>query len=274
MKTWAICYYTFRESLARKTFVAFFIVSSILLAFFLFALNIDAVDGAIASLSIFGEQSDTLDLDATMFISRVEAGIAIFLYTVGLFFSVFATASLVPNMLAKGNIDWILSKPISREQLLAGRFLGALLIAGFNIFYLIIGSWLILSVKTGVWHFAFIKSGLLILIVFAVLYAFMSFLGVALQNSGISIMGVFLFVILGLEAFQSDVVYALISGQFLKTVLDGIYYLTPRAVEIGEIVWNQVLMEPVASWQPVFHTLAVGALYFGAAMVVLKRKNF
>ena len=274
MKLWAICYYTFRESLARKTFVAFFVVSSLLLTIFLFALNIDAVDGALASLSIFGQTAEDLDVDINLFVSRVESGIAVALYTVGLFFSVFATASLIPNMLEKGNIDWLLAKPISREQLLFGRFLGALGIVGFNVFYLIGGSWLILSLKTGVWHFPFLQAGLLILCVFAVMYAFMAFLGVTWQNSAICIMGVFLFSILGVEALQSDIVYALLSSKTAHVIVDTIYYITPKPIDVGQITIFKVLEQPISSWAPLWHSLIVGAVYFASAVIIFKRKNF
>ena len=274
MKTWAICYYTFRESLARKTFVAFLLISTIILAFFLFALNIEAVDGALASLSIFGTEEQVLDVEVRDFVRMAETGIAIFLYTVGLFFSVFATAGLIPATLSKGNIDWLLAKPISRTQLMIGKFLGAMLIVAFNVFYLILGSWLILSAKTGVWHFAFVQSGLLILVIFAVLYALMALLGVVWQNSAICIMGVFLFAILGLEAFRSDVVYALVSGTIARTILDVVYYITPRVFETGEIVKNAVLDKPIASWQPLLHSLMVGTGYFAMSVLVVKNKNF
>ena len=218
-KLWAVCYYTFLESLARKTFIAFFIISSLVLLLFLLALNIDAVDGAVSAISIFGQQADGVNIGVEKLIFGMESVIASALYLFGLFFSVFATASLIPNMLEKGNIDWIISKPISREMLLCGRYLGALSIVAFNIFYLIGGCWLILSLKSGIWNFSFLLAGFLITVMFAVLYAVMTFLSVMFQNSAIAIMGAYLILILSPLLLQRDKIYALLSKKIYQLLL-------------------------------------------------------
>lgn len=271
---WAVCYYTFRESLARKTFIGFFIVSSIVLAVLLLALNVDAVDGAIASLSLFGKEAEGIDVSVDKFVIGIESVLAGALFTGGLFFSIFATASLVPNMLDKGNIDWLLAKPISRERLLFGRFLGALAIVTFNVFYLIGGAWLILSLKTGMWHWPFLLSGVMITATFAVLYGFMVFLGVTLQNSAVTIMGAYLITFFSPFLFKRNQIYALLSEKIYQWIVDGLYYITPRTFELGKMVTETVMGETVASWVPLWHSLLIGLFFFGLAVFSFKRKNF
>ncbi|NUO83819.1 hypothetical protein HUU05_27400 [candidate division KSB1 bacterium] len=273
-KIWAVCYYTFRESLARKTFIGFFIITSIVLAILLLAINIDAVDGALAGVSVFGKEARGIDMELSKLVIGIEVGLATALFTAGLFFSIFATASLVPNMLDKGNIDWLLAKPISREALLVGRYLGGLMVVAFNVFYLIAGAWLILSMKTGVWHFPFLLSGVLIIAIFAVIYAFMVFLGVSVQNSAVAIMGAYLIMFFSPMLVERDRIYALLSNKIWQWLLDGIYYLTPRTFEVGAMVKNTVLLEPIPSWAPIWHSLALGVLFFSSAVLLLKRKNF
>jgi ABC-type transport system involved in multi-copper enzyme maturation permease subunit len=273
-KLWAVCYYTFRESLARKTFVAFFVISSLTLLLFLFALNIDAVDGAVSAISIFGQQAQGVRLDVKELIVGLESGIAVTLFTLGIFFSIFATANLIPTMLEKGNIDWIIAKPISREILLVGRYLGALAIVAFNVFYLIGGSWVILSLKTGYWNGSFLIAGCLITILFAILYAVMMFLSVLLQNSAISIMGAYLIIFISAPLFQRDNIYALLSKKTYQVLLDGIYYIMPRVVEIGNVVREVVLGHAIDSWAPVWHSILIGIFYFSFALILFKRKNY
>ena len=273
-KIWAVSLYTFKESFARKTFIAFFVVSSIVLALFLFALNVDIVDGALASLSLFGNEASDVDIDLRTLVITIEAGLSAFLFTGGIFFSIFATASLIPNMLEKGNIDWVLAKPISREALLIGRFLGALAIVGFNIFYLIGGSWLILSMKTGIWHVPFLFSGVVILFMFAILYAFMALLGVTLQNGAVSIMGAYLVLFFSPMLATRDRIYALLSEKIYQYILDGIYYLMPRTFDIGNLVRKIVMAEPILSWEPVIHSALVGLLFFSLSVYIFKQKNF
>ena len=273
-KIWAVSYYTFRESLARKTFITFFIISSITLALFLFALNVDIVDGALRGISVFGNEPGRINFDITEFVTTIESVIATALFTGGLFLSIFATASLVPNMLQKGHVDWLLSKPISRSHLLIGRFIGALAIVGFNVFYLIFGTWLILSIKTGFWHFPFLISGFLIVVIFAVLYAFMVLLGILVQNSAVCIMGAYLIVFFSPWLYQRDRIYALLSERVYQILLDGIYYLTPRTFEFGEIVTRSVLGQSIPSWAPVWHSMLIGAFFFGLAIYFFQKKNF
>ena len=54
MKFLSIIQLTFRESLAKKTFLAFFGISTLICLLFIFALNLDIVDGMQSSISIFG----------------------------------------------------------------------------------------------------------------------------------------------------------------------------------------------------------------------------
>lgn len=273
-KVWAVCYYTFRESLARKTFIGFFVVSSIVLALLLLALNVDAVDGALASVTLFGKEAQGFEIDMRKLVMGIESALAAALFTGGLFFSIFATASLVPNMLDKGNIDWLLAKPISRPQLLVGRYLGGLLIVAFNVFYLIGGAWLILSLKTGIWHVPFLISGIMITAIFAVIFAFMVFLGVSLQNSAVAIMGAYLIMFFSPMLFQRDRIYALLSSKIYQWLLDGLYFLTPRTFEIGDMVRKTVMAEPLGSLNPLWHSLLLGGLFFGSALLIFRRKNF
>ncbi len=57
MKFLSIILLTFRESFAKKTFVGFLAISSIVLLLFIFALNLDIVDGAQSAVSVFGIQA-------------------------------------------------------------------------------------------------------------------------------------------------------------------------------------------------------------------------
>lgn len=125
--------------------------------FFLFIMKIDIVEGAAATISMFGLQSGK-EVDAARLVKQVQAGVATFLYTWGMFLAVFASAGLIPSVLEPGRIELLLSKPISRTHLLLGRFLGNLMVVSFNIVYLVAGVWLILAFKTNIWRPEFLIS--------------------------------------------------------------------------------------------------------------------
>ncbi|MCB0261308.1 MAG: hypothetical protein KDE62_16515, partial [Calditrichaeota bacterium] len=67
---------TFRESLAKRTFLAFLGISTFICLLFLFALNLDIVDAAESYVSIFGQEIDrAFQLDQV--IVSIESAIAV-----------------------------------------------------------------------------------------------------------------------------------------------------------------------------------------------------
>ncbi len=115
MRFLAIISYTLRESLAKKTFIAFFVVITITHLLFLFALNVDLVSGGMAAVQLFGKDVEQeIEIEKLRkIIIGIESGLAIAMYGAGIFLSIFATASLVPNMLEKGSVDLLLSRPFA-----------------------------------------------------------------------------------------------------------------------------------------------------------------
>ena len=276
MKFLAIILYTLRESLAKKTFMAFFVVVTLVHLLFMFSVNVDVVDGAMATVKLMGndEQKEMAVEKLRDGINKIEAGVATAMYVGGIFLSIFATASLVPNMLEKGSVDLMLSRPFARWQLLLGRYLGGLSIVAINVAYLIGGAWLILSIKTEFWHVPFLLSGLLIISVFGVLFAIMTFVGVTARNSGVSIIAAYLVVFFSPMLLARDQIYALLSQKIYQWLLDGIYYLTPRTTELGKITTSLVLGDAITSWAPLFQSLAIGAGFLMAAIYVFEKKDF
>jgi ABC-type transport system involved in multi-copper enzyme maturation permease subunit len=276
MKFLAIILYTLRESFAKKTFMAFFAVVTLVHLLFIFALTVDLVSGGLAMVQLFGnEVEQEIDFEKLRrIIIGIEAGMAIAMYGGGIFLSIFATASLVPNMLEKGSVDLMLSRPFARWQLLLGRYLGALSIVALNVAYLIGGAWLILSIKTGFWHLPFLMSGILIILVFGVLFAIMTFVGVTARNSGVAIIAAYLVIFFSPLLLARDKIYALLSQKIYQWLLDGIYYLTPRTAELGNVTRALVMGEPIASWTPLLQSLAVGAGFLLAAIYVFEKKDF
>lgn len=269
----AIIQLTFRESLAKRTFLAFLGISTFICLLFLFALNLDIVDAAESYVSIFGQEIDrAFHLDEV--IVGIESAIAVALFTAGLFMSLFATSSLIPSFLDKGSIDLMISKPLSRFQILLGRYLGAVAIVAFNIFYLILLSWLILSIKTGIWNFGYLLAGVMIVVTFAILFALMTFLSVMVRSGPFALMITYLILFFSPLLLQRDHIYALLSGKFYGYMLDGLYHFLPKTAELGRITEELVRGVSVFSWLPLGTSLGFGAIMFVASALIFNRKNF
>ena len=116
---------TFRESFSRKIFWGFFGCSTVLMLLFLLVLNIDIVEGGVAAIKIFGHDvNNGQGVEVAQVVDGVLGGVAVFLFTAGLFFSVFASAGLIPTVFEAGRIELLLSKPLGRSHLLLGKVLG------------------------------------------------------------------------------------------------------------------------------------------------------
>ena len=97
---------TFREALAKKIFIGYYIFYAIVVLFMIFIVNMDSVEGVI-SLT-----------DAKATVHTAEVGFLKLSWSLIIFFSLISTASFIPSMLEKGTIDLLISKPLSRATIL------------------------------------------------------------------------------------------------------------------------------------------------------------
>ena len=101
--------------------------------------------------------------------------------------SVILTAFFIPNMLRKGTIDLLLVKPIHRSTLLVYKYVGGLTFIFLNTLVAIVGVWIILSMRSGIWAPAFLLSVLVITFFFAILYSISTLVAVLTQSPIVAI---------------------------------------------------------------------------------------
>ena len=121
--TLIITWFTLREAMARKVFIFFLVISSIVLLITALIFSMMETGKIIADLS-----KAAPNIDISMIVSKIELMIVSPLAGLCLLLAIFASASFIPIMLEKGNIDLLLSKPVSRSQLIWGKFWGGLLV--------------------------------------------------------------------------------------------------------------------------------------------------
>ena len=174
---------TFEESFRNNMFLFFFAISSLFIASIALALNMDIVSGVIAGVTFFGEELEIPRMTVPQFINAVQSGMAMMIATIGLFLALMATSTLFPLMTQKGSIELLLCRPAPRWRLMVARFLGGTAIMALNAGYLIVGVWLVLGLKSGIWNTGFPKSTLLIVTAFVFLYSAVMTLSVMTENS-------------------------------------------------------------------------------------------
>ena len=266
---------TFREALARKVFWGFYGLSTLCILFFLFILKIDLVAGAMATVSLFGKTTDQ-GIDPAELVRVVCGGIAVFLYTWGLALAVFASGSLVPSLLEPGRIELLLSKPLSRTHLLLGRYLGILLVVAANIDWLVVGLWVILGIKTGIWDPAFLVACASALFIFAVMLGLITLLGVLWESAALSVMVPVALMLLSPILAQEKTAARLLSSEWSRQLYRGIYHVLPKVYDLGHMTLQFVRRQPApeGAWLAVASTALFGCVTLAGGLWVFSRRDF
>jgi ABC-type transport system involved in multi-copper enzyme maturation permease subunit len=263
---------TFQEASARWLFWGLFGLSTLLIAFFLFILKIDVVQGAVSLLGLQQTSRHIGDLERLV---RMSYGrVAIFLYVWGTFLAVFASAGLIPSVLEPGRIGLLLSKPVSRITLLLGRYIGNLLLVTANIVYLIGSVWVIVGWKTGLWYPEFLLAIPFIVFVFAVLLSVVTFIGVAFESASVAVMASVALMLISAILAQKDNVVRLLNSEWSRDLWKGLYWILPKVWELGRAMMN-LIGSRQSEWITAAWTSAVfGLLVLAAALRIFCKRDY
>ncbi|HSP87273.1 MAG TPA: ABC transporter permease subunit [Ignavibacteriaceae bacterium] len=269
---WITTWYTVREALARKVFLFFLGLSA--LAIIITAVMVNVLSDS-SLISGVAAQNNKLILEEIA--SSIQLIIIAPLASLCILLSIFSSASFVPHMLEKGNIDLLLSKPISRTQLLLGKYFGGLLVVLINVGFLIIGVWFVIALRFSTFNFTFLNVILSITFTFGVLYSLIVLFGIVTQGSILGMMSAyFIFLILSPLLYAGKNQFSeLIKNDFLKSVIDFFYYTIPKTSELmGEITVNIALGKGINDWQPVLTSFAFLIAALSYAVFIFRKKDF
>jgi ABC-type transport system involved in multi-copper enzyme maturation permease subunit len=264
---------TFREAFARKIFWGVFGLSTAMILFFLFLLKIDIVEGAVATVSLFGSSSNrATDLDRL--VRGVYGAIATFLYTFGMFLAVFASSGLIPSVLEPGRIEVLLSKPVSRTHILLGRYAGNVLVVSCNIVYLVLGAWTILGVKTGIWSPAFLISIATTSFIFAVLLSVVVLMGVLFESAALATMVTVALMLVSPILAQTSTMMRLLSSEWSRGVWQTLYYALPKVYDLGKMTLDAIQSRTFSGFTPIWTSALFGAVVLAGALAIFRRRDF
>lgn len=291
MKFLAMLRDSFRETLDCKTFWVLLVVVGVLI--FLCAstsfTSLESGDTAFEGRSrmgiLFGAYEFDNPLGVGFLVTTIESALAnVFAGWAGLIFAVVVTASFVPDMLRKGRVDTLISKPIPRSTLLVYKYAGGLIYVLLLALVLIGGCWLALAARSGYWNPSFLWSIPLVLFSFAMLYSFSTWLAVLTRNTLVPILGTLGLWFLG--STLGNVRVHILAGTEpfskvppgLRSVIDFIYYVLPKTSDLGracdylivsgnlkEVGWLQLQAQNSLLVEPEWTLLLVSS---GAFMVL------
>lgn len=102
--------------------------------------------------------------------------------------SIVITAFFIPNMLRKGTVDLLLVKPVWRTTLLLYKYVGGLTFIFLNTALAVLGVWVALGLRSGVWASGFLYMIPAITFSFAILYAVSTLFAVLTRSPIVAIL--------------------------------------------------------------------------------------
>ena len=113
-----------------------------------------------------------------------------------LLIGVILTAFFVPNLLRKGSVDLIISKPIGRTLLLVYKYIGGLTFMFVISLFTIGGVWLVVALRSGYWDPTFLILIPILTFTFAILYSVSVLLAVLTRSPIVAMLGTLAFMFL------------------------------------------------------------------------------
>jgi ABC-type transport system involved in multi-copper enzyme maturation permease subunit len=101
---------------------------------------------------------------------------------IGILIGIVITAFFIPNMLRKGTADLLLVKPMRRSTLLICKYVGGLSFIFLNTVLVVVGIWLVLGLRSGIWAPGFLVTIFVMTFFFAILYAVSTLFGVLTRS--------------------------------------------------------------------------------------------
>ncbi len=131
---------------------------------------------------------------AEPFINQVLAGVmSFFVGTLAVFIAILVTSPIIPHMFESGAIDLLLSKPVARPLLFLTKFAGGCAFILLNAGYFIVGLWLIMGLRFGLWNNAMLLCIPVFLFLFLIYYSVSALAAVRWKNAIVCVVITILF---------------------------------------------------------------------------------
>jgi ABC-type transport system involved in multi-copper enzyme maturation permease subunit len=168
--------------------------------------------------------------------------------TVTILLSVIITAFFIPNMLQKGRIDLLLSKPAARTGLLVYKYLGGLSFILINTAFVVFGVFVMLGLRSGFWVTGFLWMIPILTFFFAILYAMSTLVAVLTRSVIVAILATIGFWVI---CFAVGTTHTALSfpgerqwSPWLYDTVDTIHGALPRTTELGELT-DRLIVEQI-----------------------------
>ncbi len=178
--------------------------------------------------------------DAVRFLQLWLAGVLA--DTVGVLLALIWTAGFLPTFLEPQAVTVLLAKPAPRWTLLVGKYLGVVLFVALHAVLFVAGTWLGIGLATGVWDATYWFAVPLLVVNFAVFYAFSAFLAVVSRSTVVAVFGTILFWVLcwAMNATRHHLVGFDVQGLTAASsfLIEAGYWVLPKPLDMSGIFFE------------------------------------
>lgn len=263
--------FTIREAFSRKIFIMFSGVSVFILAVAALIFSFVSVDDFQNMVQVEGNQLEIFN----KIVEVLKLVIVVPLFGIGIFLAIFSTSSFIPHMLEKGSIDLLLSKPVSRAQVILGKYFGGIAVVLLNISFLIFGSWFLIGIKFGNWDTSFLLTIPTIVFAFSELYALLILIGITTQSSVLAMMLTYLiyFIISPILSYR-DNIFSLFESKTAEYIIEFLYYILPKTQDLSTINSELAAGGSVPDWLPIIFAFAFIILTIAISITIFSKKDY
>jgi ABC-type transport system involved in multi-copper enzyme maturation permease subunit len=143
-------------------------------------------------------------------------------------------------MLRKGTIDLLLAKPVHRTTLLIYKFIGGLSFMFVNTVFVVVGIWVAIGLRSGLWAPSFLLMIFIFTFQFAIFYAVSTLFGVLTRSPIVSILAA-CFTWAVLFVFHVGYVFVEVTRPFkpysewVYTTADTLHFVLPRYKDLDTL---------------------------------------
>ncbi len=264
--------YTFKEALSRKVFLTFFGITTFMLLIFAVIFSTSNITDLVGAIKINSKVGDNV---TNQLLNGIKLILITPLFGGGIFLSIFSASGFIPKMLEKGSIEIILSKPVSRAQLLIGKFAGVTSMVFANVAYGVLGFYLMFGIKFQIWNPEFLITALTITLAFCTLFSLIILIGILTRTSLPAMMLSYLIFFIfspvlygraGLEMFYE--------GNVLPLIAEIFYYILPRTAELGELTTLYAGGGSIIDYSSIIHSVVYVILILSSSVIIFNKKDF
>jgi ABC-type transport system involved in multi-copper enzyme maturation permease subunit len=208
--------------------------------------------------------------------------------TAGLFLVLIWTAGFLPQFLEPNQITVLLAKPAPRWSLLVGKYLGVVAFVAVQATVFVLGTWLALGAKTGVFDALYLMTIPLLIVHFAIFYSFSTLLAVSTRSTVLCVFGTLLFWVLcwginfGRHAVEVNELPGLSSTG--RGMLEASYWTLPKPGDMNLNLYYALKQSGFAAGVPEFEKLKrdgkfqpelslLSSLLFAVVMVAISARE-